>query len=112
MGCVQVVLHRRVHVPAISRESLCLILVCLVDTIVTALLVNAGMACEANPLMARIMAYGIPVFCVAKMLTVLPLVILAEWYRKHNPGFIRGALRVGIAAYLCIYLVSVAAVNV
>lgn len=95
----------------ISRESIWLAGICAVDTILTAILLSMGMIREANPLMAYLINHSIGIFCVVKMMTVVPLVALSEWYRKYNPVFVRRALTAGSIAYTAIYLVSVLSVN-
>jgi hypothetical protein len=96
----------------ISRESLVLISICLADAVLTIILVSLGLAVEANPLMARCLQYGVAAFFLAKMATTMPVVALAEWYRKQNPEFVKKTLQMGIAIYIGLYIVAVFIVNI
>jgi len=87
----------------ISRESFCLIAICLADTLLTIVLLASGLAKEANPLMVYCVDRGYDTFCFVKLGTLIPTVAAAEMYRRYNPAFVRRALRVGIIAYLCLY---------
>ena len=95
----------------IGRDSLILIAICLLDTAITAVLVGTGRAVEANPLMARCINRGLGHFCLAKLLTVAPFVIVTEWYRRQNPAFVKKVIWVGIAAYVGLYFGLLAVVN-
>ena len=97
--------------PTISRESIWLAGICAADTVLTAILLSMGMIREANPLMAYLINYGIGTFCAVKMMMVVPVVALSEWYRRYNPVFVRRSLMAGIIAYTAIYFASVLAVN-
>jgi hypothetical protein len=95
----------------ISRESLGLIGICVADTLLTLLLLGLGLAKEANPLMAFLLDFGVSAFCFVKLGTVLALVLLAEWYKRQNPAFVRQALRLGIIVYIGTYFGTLLAVN-
>lgn len=95
----------------LSSESLALITVCALDAILTIFLVASGMAVEANPFMKYFMECGVGVFCLAKMLPLIPLVGLTEWYRKFNPLFVKKAMQFGVVAYTVFYGISVLMVN-
>ena len=96
---------------SISRESLALVAICVVDTFLTVALVGSGLATEANPLMARCLDQGFFLFCVVKLATVALAVIAAESYRRRNPLFVRRALQTTITAYIGIYLTLFLAIN-
>jgi len=95
----------------ISKESLVLIAICILDTAITAVLVATGRAEEANPLMAQCLRQGIAHFCLVKALTVLPLIVVAESYRRQNPVFVKKVIRIGIGVYLGLYFGLLAVVN-
>lgn len=95
----------------ISRESILLIFISLIDALFTILVISMGKAVEANPLMAECIRFGFGHFFLVKLCTVVPLVALAEWYRKRNPVFIRKALRAGIIGYVSIYFSALLIVN-
>jgi hypothetical protein len=61
--------------------------------------------------MAYLIKQGLPVFCGVKLGMLCCTIGLAEWYKKRNPRFVIMALRLCIAAYLCLYFTSVAIVN-
>lgn len=95
----------------ISRESLILIAICALDTAITAVLVATGRAEEANPLMAQCIRRGIGHFCLVKALTVMPLIIVAESYRRQNPMFVKRVTWAGIGIYIGLYFGLLAVVN-
>jgi len=86
--------------------------ICVLDVISTAWLVTVGLATEANPLMAYLIERSIALFCGVRMATVLALVVAAEIYRRRKPEFVRSVMRVGILAYLLIYVVFLYRVNI
>jgi hypothetical protein len=96
---------------SISRESLALVAICVVDTFLTVALVGSGLATEANPLMARCLDQGFFFFCVVKLAAVVLAVVAAESYRRRNPLFVRRALQTTITAYIGIYLTLFLAIN-
>ena len=95
----------------ISRESVGLFLVCLVDALLTVVFVATGQAAEANPLMAHCLEYGCAAFLAFKMVTVFMVIVAAEMYRRHNPLFVRRLMQGTITAYVGIYLTLLLAVN-
>jgi len=96
----------------ISRESSCLVAICLLDTLLTILFVALGIATEANPLMRFWLEHGYVAFALVKMGTLVPVILLAERHRRRNPIFVTRVLRLGIVAYLGIYLVALVTVNI
>ncbi|MDH7480761.1 MAG: DUF5658 family protein [Armatimonadota bacterium] len=94
-----------------SKESIVLIAICLADMLFTILVIAMGKAVEANPLMAECIRRGFWHFCLVKIGVVIPLVVLAEWYKNYNPVFVRKALRVGITGYISLYFGVLLAVN-
>ena len=70
-----------------------------------------GLATEANPLMAICISYGLLTFFAIKLGMLIPLVILAEWYRRHNPAFVKFAMRSAVIGYLSIYIILSITVN-
>lgn len=94
-----------------SKESLMLFSICFADTLLTIALLITGFAEEANPIMRWVLKFGITAFYVVKMATVIPMIMLSEWYRKQNPVFAKLALQTAIATYLGLYFVSVLIVN-
>lgn len=95
----------------ISIENLAIMGICLADLISTMWLLAAGLATEANPLMARLLSCSPLLFCAVKMGTVTCLVIVTEWYKKFNPTFVRRTTRLTIALYLILYFILVFAIN-
>lgn len=96
----------------ISRESSCLIAICLLDTLLTIVFVALGIATEANPLMRFWLEQGYFAFALVKMGTLVPVILLAERHRRRNPVFVTKVLRFGIVAYLGIYFVTLVTVNI
>ena len=97
---------------SISKESLFLVVICLFDTVLTIVFTALGLATEANPLMRFWLERGYVAFVLVKMGTLIPVVLLAEHYRRRNPVFVTKALRVGILGYLSVYVAALAVVNI
>lgn len=95
----------------IGMESMVMLTICVLDVVSTAWLVTAGLATEANPLMAYLIERSIALFCGVRMATVLALVIAAEIYRRRKPEFVRTVMRFGILTYLLLYVVLLYRVN-
>jgi hypothetical protein len=95
----------------ISRESCILIWICVVDALLTIVLLAIGLAEEANPLMARFLQYGFAAFYLVKLTMVVPAVAVAESYRRHNPMFVKKVLQTGTVSYLGLYFVLLVVVN-
>ena len=95
----------------ISWQSITILAICLFDLLSTIWLLETGLATEANPLMAYLLEHGMGWFCGIKMGTVFCLVAVTEWYRKHNPVFVRNIMWVTITGYITIYVVLLIKVN-
>jgi len=87
-------------------ESVALSLICLADAAWTVLTVRAGLAKEANPLMAFFLAHGIAAFMAFKVVSFTPAVIAAEYLRFSNEQFAKLAVRFGLIAYLGVYVLG------
>ena len=96
---------------SISRESFVLFAICFVDTLLTVVLVSAGLAQEANPLMARCLDQGYTFFCAVKLVGVALTIALAEAYRRRRPEFVKRLMRTAITLYVGAYVVVFVAVN-
>jgi hypothetical protein len=96
------VLHR-----SVSQEALWITFICCLDLATTLYWVSQGHAREGNPLMAWFLHRGHVPFIGAKLLTFVPAVVLAEWYRPRNPVLIGKLLRWTIIFYLFIYVAGV-----
>jgi len=92
----------------LAWDSLLLFGICMADMLSTLYWVNAGTAVELNPYMNFWLRHGYAAFCAAKILSFVPLLIVAAAYRQRRPRLIRFALRGAIVVYLAIYVVSVA----
>lgn len=96
---------------ALPWETMALALIGLADLIATVLLVQGGRFSEGNPILGFYMRAGLLPFMAAKaLLTLGPLAVL-EILRPRSPRFITAALRVGIAAYVAVYVVGVCEIN-
>lgn len=95
----------------LTKESLILIGICIVDLVSTLFLLNTRAALEGNPLMAFYLSYGIGAFIMAKLTLVVLPVFIVEWSRQFRPKFVRSMLRAAIVAYLAAYLVMFVSVN-
>lgn len=101
-----------VKLPAPSRisigwESIVLFLICTADMLSTLHWVHTHVATESNPWMALWLQHGDFAFCAVKMLSFMPFLLVAAYYRSRRPRLIRVSLRGTIALYTLIYAVSV-----
>jgi hypothetical protein len=96
-------LHRTV-----SWEVVFIVTICMADLATTLYWVNQGQAREGNPIMAWVLSRGHVPFIGVKILTFLPAVVLAEWYRRDYPRVLR-LMRWAIVLYLFLYVSGVAA---
>ncbi len=92
-------LHR-----TISQEALLISAICMLDLATTLYWIGQGYAKEGNPIMAWVLSRGHVPFIGVKILTFLPAVVAAEWYRPRNPRLITKLLRWVIALYLFLYV--------
>jgi hypothetical protein len=91
----------------VSRETLFLFTICLLDALSSAVLFQFNMASEANPVLRPFAEAGTLPFLTAKSLTFLPALAAAEWYRQRNPQFVTPLLRWAAILYLGIYSILV-----
>lgn len=84
-------------------ESLVLLAVCLGDMLSTLYWVHGGAATEANPLMAHWLERGDAHFVAVKLLSFIPLLAVAAYYRPRRPRLIAVSLRAALALYALIY---------
>lgn len=91
----------------LAWDSLTLLTICLADMLSTLYFVHAHMAVESNPVMAYWLNMGDGPFCIAKILSFLPLLIVAAHYRQSRPKLVQLSLRGAIVLYLTIYVVAV-----
>jgi hypothetical protein len=83
--------------------------ICLLDTASSAYLFHHRLAVEGNPVLAWAAQLGVLPFVVAKTLSFVPALVVAEWYRRRRPGLILPLLRWVGALYVGVYLLSVSA---
>lgn len=91
----------------ICPETLVLFTICLLDMLSSALLFQHGQAVEANPILRHSAEAGMLPFMSAKMLTFLPALAVAEWYRRRRPAFVVPLLRWTAICYVAVYAVMV-----
>lgn len=96
----------------LSRESLFLVIIGLLDLATTLLWTRWHVAEEANPLFRRYLAMGIGWFVLAKLLMLGGPVQILEWARRRRPVFTRWASRAAIIGYVAVYTSGVARLNV
>lgn len=95
----------------LTRESLLLIGICIVDLATTLLLLNTKSAAEGNPLMSFYLKYGIGTFVMVKLSLIFLPIFIAEWSKQYRPKFVRFMLRATIATYLGVYLLLFLSIN-
>jgi len=92
---------------SIGWESIVLFLICTGDMLSTLYWVHTHVATESNPWMAFWLQHGDAAFCAVKMMSFVPLLLVAAYYRPRRPRLIRVSLRGTIALYALVYAVSV-----
>ncbi len=97
---------------SLSAESWTIIVVCVIDLVLTLVLIERGLAEEGNPLMQFYLGYGVWAFVLAKSVLVLAPVVIMEWGRLHRPRTVKLLARAGIASYLGIYAGMFLLINV
>lgn len=100
--------HARRDSPLICAEVAVLFSICTLDMISSAWLFHHGLATEKNPLLRGAAEAGTLPFVLVKLVSFVPGLIAAEWYRRVRPVFSRYLLRFVIAAYLTVYGIGVA----
>ena len=96
----------------VSIESLALVAICMADMIATVIFVALGWAFESNPLMAACIRHSVYTFIAVKTASFIPLIVACEYYRRHNPAYVRTALRTAIVLYLIAYVALITKENV
>src|SRR5262249_19044075 len=95
----------------LSKESLLLICIGVLDLISTLVWVNIHGAQEANPIFRHYLELGPIWFALMKMVMLAAPIFLLEWARRRRPVFTRYASRFAVGAYLLMYVVGVAKLN-
>ncbi|BDI34355.1 hypothetical protein CCAX7_64060 [Capsulimonas corticalis] len=90
-------------------DSLAIFILCTADMLSTLYWVNAHVATEANPYMNFWLQKSDAAFCIAKMMSYVPLLLVAAYYRPQRPRFIRVSLRGALALYIALYVFGIAA---
>ena len=88
-------------------DSVTLCGICLADMLSSLYWVHTSAATEMNPWMAHWLQHGDWAFCAMKLLSFLPLVAVAAYYRPRRPRLIAIAMRGTIALYVVLYLYGV-----
>lgn len=96
----------------LTRESLVLIAICVVDLASTLFMLRVHGAREGNPLMAFYLRYGVGTFVLMKLTLIFLPVFVAEWSKQYRPRFVRFMLRAAIATYAGVYLMLFLTINV
>ena len=91
----------------LAWDSLLLSFICTLDMSSTLYWVHVGAASEANPWMAFCLQHGDAAFCGVKLLSFLPLLAFAAYYRPSRPRLIAVSLRGTVLLYLGVYAVAV-----
>lgn len=100
------------HSPAsnpayVLPETTLLVVIGGLDLLSTVYLLATGKAHEANPLFAGLLnTVGVLGFILFKALMLAVPLTIAELARRRHPEFVRTALRIGIAAYVVLYLAA------
>ena len=82
-------------------ETTALVAIGCLDLLLTIYLIATRQAMEANPLMQAVgRATGVWGFVAVKALMLAVPLTIAEYARRHNPQFVRSALRMGLILYI------------
>lgn len=92
---------------SLAWDSLLLFFICTLDMCSTLYWVHTGAASEANPWMEFCLQHGDALFCAVKMLSFLPLLAFAAYYRVRRPRLIAASLRGTVVLYIGIYVCAV-----
>lgn len=87
----------------------CFAALCTADMLSTLYWYLHGEATERNPLLSHWLAKSVTAFCIAKLVSFVPLLVICAIYRRRYPKLIVFGLRVAIIAYVGIYVASVGA---
>lgn len=96
----------RLLIKPVLWESVALSLICLADAFWTVLMVRAGVAKEANPMVGFFLDHSVAAFIGFKVISFLPGIVAAEYLRFSNERFARVAIRLGLVAYLVLYIIG------
>lgn len=69
----------------VSFQSVLLSVIVLADLLSTILLLEYGLAVEANPLMRALLPHGWLVFSLVKCSTLVGFLMVLTWYRRRRP---------------------------
>ena len=104
------VLPARKLAKAISLWEIVLFaIICLADMISTAYWYTHGKALEENPILAYWLNKSVAAFCIAKIATFGPLLVLCAILRERYARVITPGLRIAMGAYVLIYITAVLA---
>jgi hypothetical protein len=95
----------------LSKESIVLMCVGILDLVSTLIWVNTHGAEEANPLFRHYLQLGPAWFAMMKLVMLAAPIFLLEWARIRRPVFTRHASRFAAGAYLVMYVVGFAKLN-
>ncbi|HLO98798.1 MAG TPA: DUF5658 family protein [Fimbriimonas sp.] len=87
----------------VTHETVLLLLICLADTGHTLFVVRAGVAHEANPLVAWCLDHSDGMFVGFKVGLTLAILAIIENIRPSHDTFIRKCLQLGIIGYSVLY---------
>ena len=88
-------------------EIACFATICTADMLSTLYWYLHGQATESNPLLSYWLGKSVTAFCIAKLVSFVPLLAICAIYRRRYPKLIVSGLRIAMVAYLLIYLGSV-----
>ncbi len=90
----------------ILPETLLIAVLCLTDMGWTIMAIKMGIARESNPFMAFLIGRSTMLFAIIKILSFLIPLALLELMRGRNPGLILVSLRIGLVAYVVLYVLG------
>jgi hypothetical protein len=100
----------RKRTTAISLWEIALFaIICIADMVSTVYWYTHGKAIEANPVLSYWLNKSVIAFCIAKMTTFVPLLVLCTILRNRYARVITPGLRIAMVAYVVIYVAAVLA---
>lgn len=109
VGAKTIVEEKRHISRLVSPGVLCLLAICVLDTLFSAWVFHRQLAVEWNPLLRPYAEAGFLPFVGMKSLTFVPCAIYMEWFRRRQPHVAGRLVWGACAAYLAVYALTSAA---
>ena len=91
---------------SVSVGTVAIVLICMAVMFVTLLVVERGIAIEANPLLSWTFQFGPVYFALVKTISFIPGVWALEMCRIQNARFAAWASRAAVYGYFAVYFLG------